>query len=101
MGTRALVKKLTTVLFKSIREHLPKIFREMNLKIAECEDKLKELGVPLPSKNEEKIQYIWTMLTNFSEKYKARIKGKYDPSIEEDISAGALIKCRFEELFEE
>lgn len=54
LGTKALVNKLTTVLFYHIREFLPKIVVEIREKIRECEDRLKELGPTLPADNRER-----------------------------------------------
>jgi replication fork clamp-binding protein CrfC len=37
VGTRSLTRRLTDLLFKSIRSHLPEIMKEINSKIKECE----------------------------------------------------------------
>lgn len=44
LGTKALIKKLTDVLFHHIRLHLPKIIKEIDEKVKDCEERLKELG---------------------------------------------------------
>lgn len=44
LGTRALVEKLSQVMFKQIRKFLPKILEEINMKAAECEDRLRRMG---------------------------------------------------------
>ena len=49
MGTRALIEKLSTVLFKHIRTFLPKIMEEIDNKVNECDDKLRRLGPALPN----------------------------------------------------
>jgi hypothetical protein len=49
LGTRALVEKLSSILFKHIRTYLPKIMEEIDTKAFECEDKLRRLGPTLPA----------------------------------------------------
>jgi len=45
----------------------------------DCNERLKDLGEPLPSTNKEKkMQMIWNMITDFSENFKNSIRGKYD-----------------------
>ena len=78
VGTRSLAKKLTEVMFKSIRTHLPTISREIQVKIKECEEKLKSLGDPMPQEGKEKIHLLWKLITNFTEQFRAQIKGKYE-----------------------
>lgn len=78
LGTKALIKKLTDVLFHHIRMHLPKIIKEIDEKIRDCEDRLKELGTSLPIDNKEKIHFLWNKVTDFTENFKNEIKGKYD-----------------------
>lgn len=78
LGTRALISKLTNVLYYHIRKHLPNIFKEITDKIKDCEDKLKDLGPPLPKDNKEKMHLIYNMITDFTENFKNTIKGKYD-----------------------
>lgn len=78
LGTKALTKKLTDILFKHIRNFLPDIIKEINNKAQECNDKLHDLGPPLPKDNKEKIHLLWNMLTDFTENFKNLIRGKYD-----------------------
>jgi hypothetical protein len=107
LGSRALTRKLTEILFKSIKSHLPSITREINEKIKECEDKLKSLGEPLPKDGKEKIHMLWKLITEFTEQFRAQIKGKYEYNIAKDkkiggeISGGALIKLLLSELYQE
>lgn len=55
VGTKSLTSKLTTVMFQHIRNFLPQIIKEINVKIRECEDKLKDLGPPMPREKHEKM----------------------------------------------
>jgi hypothetical protein len=71
-----LTKRLTEVLEKNINKHMHSILKEVNEKARECEDIIKSLGQPLPKDGKEKIFLIWKLLTEFSEQYKAAIKGK-------------------------
>lgn len=104
-GTESLTQKLTKVLFGHIRATLPEIVKEIQNKIKECEERLKDLGQPLPVNQKEKMQLIWNMITDLVENFKNNIKGKYDPKrnarVSNDISGGAKIKQFFGELYEE
>jgi predicted phage-related endonuclease len=78
LGTKALTTKLTKVFFEHIRKQLPDVFEEIKAKIKECEDRIKELGPPMPNKTQEKLHLIWSMITEYCENFQSFIKGKYD-----------------------
>jgi len=103
VGTEALTQKLTKVLFSHIRSTLPEIAKEIQNKIKECEERLRDLGEPLPSSQKEKMQLLWNMITDFTENFKNNIRGKYDPKrntkVSGEISGGAKIKLMFQELY--
>lgn len=106
LGTRSLTKRLTEVLERNINKHLRSILKEVNEKARECEDVIKSLGTPLPKDGKEKIYLIWRILTDFTEAYKAAIKGKskeQSQKVEKELklSTGSIIKSMFEELYEE
>ena len=105
VGTESLSQKLTKVLFGHIRNTLPEISKEIQNKIRECEERLRDLGEPLPSSSKEKMQLIWNMITDFTENYKNNIRGKYDPKrntkVSGEISGGAKIKLMYQELYTE
>ncbi len=42
-------------MFYHIKNILPLIIKEINVKIRECEDKLKDLGPPMPREKHEKM----------------------------------------------
>ena len=106
MGTRSLTKRLTEVLEKNINRHLRTILKEVNEKSKECEEVIKSLGEPMPKDGKEKIYLIWKLLTDFTNQYKAEIKGKskeLSHKVNEDLklSTGSIVKSMFEELYEE
>ncbi|EGR30647.1 hypothetical protein IMG5_126860 [Ichthyophthirius multifiliis] len=73
-------------------------------KIKECEDRLNELGPSLPRQNKEKMQMIWTLITEFVDNYRNSIKGKYDQkrtTIHKELSGGSVIRMMFNELYED
>eukprot|EP01017_Pseudomicrothorax_dubius_P043096 TRINITY_DN7122_c0_g1_i1.p1 TRINITY_DN7122_c0_g1~~TRINITY_DN7122_c0_g1_i1.p1 ORF type:complete len:726 (+),score=211.30 TRINITY_DN7122_c0_g1_i1:59-2236(+) len=104
IGTENLVQRLTNILYSHIRKCLPDIIREINNRTRECESRLKELGPPLPRENTEKMQLVWNMITEFTEKYKNVIKGKYDAmriGESKAISSGSIIKKYFYDLYDD
>jgi GTP-binding protein EngB required for normal cell division len=102
-GTEALTNKLTKILFHHIRMHLPSILKEIMAKAAECEERLRDLGTPLPVTSKEKMQLLWNMIMDFTENFKNTLKGKYDgrrlAKLSDEISGGAKIKAMFHQLY--
>jgi len=108
LSTEVLTNKLTRVLFTHIKHNLPEITREIKEKQREIEDRLKDLGPPMPSEQNEKMQLVWNMVTDFVTIYKNTITGKYDAkrygagqSNKREISGGAKIKILFYGLYKE
>lgn len=103
VGTESLTGKLTKVLFGHIRATLPDIVKEIQVKIKECEERLRDLGEPLPSTTKEKMQLIWNMCTDYVENFKNNIRGKFDQKrnakVIKDFSGGAKIKMMFQDLY--
>jgi len=77
VGTKNLVRKLTTVMYDHIKTVLPEILKEINHKIKHCEDNIKKLGDPIPEDNKEKLDAIWRDISAFYDKFKSNIKGEY------------------------
>ena len=104
-GTDALVTKLTKVLFQHIRDYLPQIYREIINKTKECEDRLKDLGEPLPSDSNGKTRLLWDKITQFTENYKNYIRGKYDgkrgQGLSKELSGGAKIKAMYLDIYKD
>jgi len=106
VGTEALTQKLSKILLGHIKATLPQISQEIQMKINECEGRVKDLGEPLPASANEKRQLLWNMITNFTENFKNNINGKYDPArryrrVSGEISGGAKIKLMYQNLFSE
>jgi len=90
-----LTKKLTKVLFTHIKNYLPEIVKEINVLKKDHEEKLKNLGPPLPSEKQEKMQLLWNMVTEFCQQFKNTIGGrliKTYNSKDKSITGGAKIK---------
>lgn len=67
---------------------------------------IRSLGQPLPKDGKEKTFLIWQILRDFTEQYKAAIKGKskeHEEKVDKELklSIGSIIKSMFEELYEE
>lgn len=52
-------------MFFHIKKNLPMIIKDIRLKTKQLEDDLAELGEPMPSRSEEKMQLLWQMVTDF------------------------------------
>jgi len=102
-GTEVLTQKLTQILFTHIRNYLPEIVKEINVKITDCEDRLEELGTDLPLTTKDKVHLLWSLVTKFTENFKNAVRGRYDPKLEsvldQDVSGAARIKAMFAELY--
>ena len=86
-------------MFTHIKHNLPEITKEIKEKIKDIEERLVDLGPPLPSDGSEKMHVLWNMITDFITIYKNTITGKYDSKRKMDnntgrkeISGGAKIK---------
>lgn len=103
-GTDSLTQKLTKVLYSHIRTYLPEIYKEIVAKMHECEDRLKDLGTPLPKDGGEKLHFLWEMTTSFCENFKNQIRGKYDMKhyqVKTELSGAAKIRSMFNEVYED
>jgi hypothetical protein len=52
--------------------------KEIRDKIKETENDLSDLGPTMPSDSGEKMQLLWSMITEFITTYKNTISGRYD-----------------------
>merc|ERR1719230_2147875 len=82
VGTPVLIDKLTQILFKHIRRFLPEIKKEINEKRRGVQDRLDELGQGVPVDESERVQVMWTMVTDYCEMFKNTIRGKYDRKLQ-------------------
>jgi len=102
-----LTTKLTRILFTHIKHSLPEIMKEIRDKIRETEDDLKDLGPSMPAEAGEKMQLLYSMVTEFVQTYKNTISGRYDNKRvmsnqgRTDLSGGARIKMSFYSLYSE
>eukprot|EP00933_Yihiella_yeosuensis_P036868 TRINITY_DN30680_c0_g1_i1.p1 TRINITY_DN30680_c0_g1~~TRINITY_DN30680_c0_g1_i1.p1 ORF type:complete len:797 (+),score=212.75 TRINITY_DN30680_c0_g1_i1:335-2392(+) len=102
VGTPVLIDKLTQILFRHIRRFLPDIKKEINEKRRSVQDRLDELGNGVPLEETEKVQVMWTLVTDYCEMFKNTIRGKYDrklqrymanlPSSGQSLSGGARVR---------
>ncbi|CAE7230164.1 dnm1l [Symbiodinium sp. CCMP2592] len=82
IGTPVLIDKLTQILFKHIRRFLPEIKKEINEKRRSVQDRLDELGEGVPLQTGERVQVMWTLVTDYCEMFKNTIRGKYDRKLQ-------------------
>mmetsp|Transcript_42765 Transcript_42765/g.118084 ORF Transcript_42765/g.118084 Transcript_42765/m.118084 type:complete len:811 (+) Transcript_42765:75-2507(+) len=87
VGTPVLIEKLTQVLFKHIRRFLPEIKKEINEKRRGVQDRLDELGQGVPLEEHERVQVMWTMITDYCEMFKNTIRGKYDRKLQRYVAS--------------
>ena len=77
LGTQSLILKLSTIMYSHMKNVLPSIVREINMKIKNCEANIAKLGTPIPVDNKEKLDSIWKEISLFYEKLKGDLKGDY------------------------
>merc|ERR1719160_466313 len=82
VGTKVLIDKLTTVLFRHIRRFLPDIKKEISERRRNVQDRLEELGDGVPLENTERVQVLWQLVTDYCEMFKNTIRGKYDRKLQ-------------------
>jgi hypothetical protein len=107
LGTDVLSAKLSKVMFTHIKHNLPEITKEIRDKARDIEDRLRDLGPPLPADGTEKMHLLWNMITDFVTIYKNTITGKFDSKRysnsagagKKEISGGAKIKLHFYSLY--
>ena len=107
LGIGNLTNKLTKILFTHIKHSLPEIMKEIREKQKETENDLRDLGPLMPTGDTEKMQVLWSMITDLIQTYKNTISGKYDSKRyssnqngkTEALSGGAKIKMNFYNLY--
>mmetsp|Transcript_95934 Transcript_95934/g.240452 ORF Transcript_95934/g.240452 Transcript_95934/m.240452 type:complete len:818 (-) Transcript_95934:159-2612(-) len=82
VGTPVLIDKLTQILFQSMRRFLPEIKKEINEKRRGVQERLDELGNGVPVEDAERVQMMWTLVTDYCEMFKNTIRGKYDRKLQ-------------------
>ena len=106
LGIGNLTTKLTKILFTHIKHTLPDIMKEIREKQKETENDLRDLGPLMPTGDTEKMQVLWSMITDLIQTYKNTISGKYDNkrygssgTKSDGLSGGAKIKMNFYNLY--
>jgi GTPase SAR1 family protein len=82
VGTPTLITKVTNILFKSMRKFLPEIKNEISEKRRSVQGRLDELGEGVPLEDGERLQVMWTLVTDYCEMFKNTIRGKYDRKLQ-------------------
>ena len=110
-GTDTLTQKLSRIMYAHIRSSLPDIMKEIEEKLKAVEERIKDLGTPLPTNDGQRMQMLWTMITNFVNTFKNKIAGKFDMKAmqlkkektpqQQDLAGGAKIKSVFFDLYKE
>jgi hypothetical protein len=102
-GTGVLTNKCSKILFTHIKTLLPEIQREIQSKIREIDERLEDLGQPLPSEEKDKVQLLWQKITEFVTQFKSSITGKYDERARhsKELVGGAKIKMLFYNLYKD
>lgn len=110
-GTDTLTQKLSRIMYAHIRAALPEIIKEISEKLRSVEERIKELGTPLPTTDSQRMQLLWGMINSFVTAFRNKITGKFDmkamqlkkekQSVQPDLTGGAKIKSAFFELYGE
>ncbi len=110
-GTDTLTRKLSRIMFAHIRSALPEIMKEVEEKLKTVDERIKDLGTPLPTTDSQRMQLLWGMINAFVNDFKNKITGKFDMKAmqlkkekqqnEQNLSGGAKIKVVFFELYKE
>ena len=108
LGTSSLVKRLSSVMNDHIKNVLPSIIKEINQKIQSCQENIKELGVPIPLDNKQKLEQIWLEVSEFYNRFKSNVKGESEEtyilgrSTETDnVLASAQIAIYYNKLYQD
>ena len=106
-GTDTLTSKLSRIMYAHIRVSLPDITKEVDEKLKAVEERIKDLGTPLPTSESQRIQLLWSMISQFVNSFKNKITGKFDTKQmalkrdKPDLAGGAKIKSVFFDLYKD
>jgi dynamin 1-like protein len=101
LGTEALVNKLSVIMNRHIKKNLPVIVEEIENKLNSCDNRLNELGIPLPVGNSARMQVVWRLLNEYTTAFKNTILGKYSKVKRDDEPTGAQMRLYFMNIFSE
>ena len=105
LGTKSLVSKLTTEMYKHIADSMPDIEQEINEKLQETNTKLERLGESVPIEDSDKQSQLFRLIREYLSLLENKIKGKFDENSkitlknESNYSFGAQIRFIFKELY--
>lgn len=105
LGTKSLVNKLTTEMYKHIADSLPEIEKEINSKLEQTIDKLERLGESVPIEDSDKQSHLYRITKEYISLLESKIKGKFDENSkitlrnQSNYSFGAQIRFIFKELY--
>ena len=101
LGTHSLTMKATKIMFTHIKSHLPDIMKEIKDKINEINDRLRNLGPPMPSEPQEKQALLYSMVTEYINQFKDFMSGKQESKDirSREIRGGAKLKEYLERLY--
>eukprot|EP00811_Abedinium_folium_P037147 NODE_978_length_2665_cov_10.432624.p1 GENE.NODE_978_length_2665_cov_10.432624~~NODE_978_length_2665_cov_10.432624.p1 ORF type:complete len:460 (-),score=100.58 NODE_978_length_2665_cov_10.432624:1210-2589(-) len=88
-GCNTLVSKLSQILFKVIRQHLPQIKNEINEKRREVQDRLDALGDGVPMEASQRLQLMWVMMSDYVELINNSIRGKFDRKLQRYMTSAS------------
>jgi len=106
-GTKTLTAKLAQILFRHIKHCLPDIKAEINSRRNIAATRLSQLGNGPPQNDAERVQLLWSLVTDFCEILKNTVRGKFDRRLSayfddnEALSGGAQIRQIMNELLQD
>ena len=69
LGTRSLVDRVSTLLYKMIEKGLPRIKREIFERKKKVKENLKRLGEDFPETEEKKLELVFKLVREFKDHY--------------------------------
>lgn len=96
VGTPVLIDKLTQILFKHIRRFLPEIKKEINEKRRSVQDRLDELGEGVPVDTAERVQVMWTLVTDYCDMFKNTIRASAEKQCDTQVRKSCMRHAVFQ-----
>lgn len=108
LGTRALVDKMSTILFNMIQSYLPQLKSEVNSRLRQVKTQMEGLGEEFPEEEEKKLELVFRLVRKFKDSFDQMINGKYlydkndkkaDKKDKDTETITFQLNTQFEELF--
>lgn len=77
LGTRSLINRVSSLLFKMIEKSLPRIKKEIFERKKRAKSSLEQLGNEFPELEEHKMELVFMLVRQFKENFNQEINGKY------------------------